>query len=522
MAELLPAALGWIDEKKRQALRTVTQAIAEAQANPVESIVNALRGTARGALQLGDLAATPFNLGQSGGVADKILPSGGSAAESIGEFLGPPLKMGAKVAGMAMAGAIPLMKKLKDIEVEGHLFPLTPEGGTPLFLTKQGDKIGDAASGMDSHGTLLNNAGVNNDPMSADALGLHYVDSGNPAQHSIIATPNTKYSDAAGVAEQYADETGLNVKLHHGGKQYFFGPGEVKTPPFQGTEELPSIDPSMLHEPQLTPVPLNQRPVAPETMQMLAAHGLDATNLEKIQKFTGEQPEQILQRFEMAQKNAAEMGLPPGNTSRDRALSAGYPDIGDRDNYLWRGVSTPRPVIKTPVEAGVPSANSPRQMDAVFASEPEGRAYRGFGQIHYPVVSTDPVAAMFDPANEAHQAAFIKRFDELHPEGDMGFKGQELVDSWKQNYNGPRAAWDEMETVPGVTRTLKDLGFPGFRTEESGPNRAVFNPWDWRHPLAAFDPAEANTRNLFASAGGVTALAALLAQQNLPIDAPAQ
>lgn len=105
MAELLPAALGWIDEKKRQALNTVKQALAEAQANPIESAVNALRGVGRGALQLGEMAATPM-APQARGVTDQILPSNGSAVGDIAEALGPPLKTGLKIAG-GMATMIP-------------------------------------------------------------------------------------------------------------------------------------------------------------------------------------------------------------------------------------------------------------------------------------------------------------------------------------------------------------------------------------------------------------------------------
>lgn len=123
MAELLPAALGWIDQKKKAIRDTLAQALAEAQATPLESLMNAARGTARGAMQLGDAASSTMWLPAQ---TDNILPSNGSAVSDITEALGPPLKMGLKgVAGLAtLIPALPhKIMELKALEGLGRAAP---------------------------------------------------------------------------------------------------------------------------------------------------------------------------------------------------------------------------------------------------------------------------------------------------------------------------------------------------------------------------------------------------------------
>jgi hypothetical protein len=458
VAELLPAALGWIDAKKRAALRTLTDAIAEAKASPGEAAINALRGTGRGALSLAEMAAMPM-APQAAGVTDQLLPGNGSAVGDVAEFLGPPMKLGGKAAvGLAGMAALPL------------------KGALDLGISQTGKKILPAIA-----------AHPNMDFQYEQMLA---------AGHS----PEDAFKQ---VKEGWKDQT-TAASWHTWKPQGYKG---------DNAEPLPKIEFPAQGDLGLNAPP---QPLDP----LLAAHGLDPANVAKVQRYTREQPHQILGRMEDAQRNATEqLGLSPGNTSRDRALAMGYPDIGEPENWLMRGSKTPRAELKTPVEAGVPSAHSPRQMDVVFASEPESSNYLAYGHVHTPMVSKTPYNTMFDPASLDHQEAFIKRFDELHPSDDknLGLTGQEIVDEWKEHAGGPQAAWDAIETHPGVAATIKDLGFPGFKTYEHGSNRAVFDPTDMRHPLAAFDPAQANKRNLFASFGPVSALAALLAAKGLPV-----
>lgn len=456
MAELLPSALGWIDEKKRQVVNTITQALAEAKASPGEAALNALRGTGRGALSLGEMMASPM-VPQAAGTTDALLPSNGSAAESVGEFLGPPLKLGAKLAG---AGAHVLSATMLPAMV---LHPNMDKLWTEL--TQQGG-------------------------MSARE-----------------AATKVKYAWG-----NYGSKDAVDSWVP---KPY------VEPPPKPPVSDLPKIEFPTQSDLELQRPP---QPVDP----LLAAHGLNAGNIDKIQKYTRETPPQILERFEAAQRNAAEsverggLGLPPNNTSRDRAMATQYPDLMDKEKWMMRGSSTPRAVLKTPVEAGVPSANSPRQMDAVFMSEPGGTNYQGYGPVRTPMISRTPTDKFFDPGNKEHQAAFKKRYDEMFPPTPTSINADDILsDLAAPHQMSPRHAWETMESHPNVTAVLKDMGYPGFLTEEKGLNRAVFDPTDLRHPLAAFDPALKDTRNLFASWGPITALAGLLAAKGLPVQGEA-
>ena len=123
--EVIPALSGWLSSRQKVLLDTLTNAIAEVKASPGEAAVNAIKGMARTGMDLGAGSASvsnpltaPFSaLIRQGGEAlkEKILPSNATALESIGEAAGPPMKLGAKVAGvvapkaaMAVAGAFPL------------------------------------------------------------------------------------------------------------------------------------------------------------------------------------------------------------------------------------------------------------------------------------------------------------------------------------------------------------------------------------------------------------------------------
>lgn len=505
MAELLPSALGWIDEKKRQVVNTITQALAEAKASPGEAALNALRGTGRGALSLGEMMASPM-APQAAGTTDALLPSNGSAAESVGEFLGPPLKMGAKLAG---AGAHVLSATMLPAMV---LHPNMDKLWTEL--TQQGGMSAREAA------TKVKYAWGNYG--SKDAVDSWvpkpYVEPPTPSASKLLNGMQSMYNELL----QKGHTPATAEAAMEGWYKQFPNYKDAKEAWVLGTPQeapLPKIEfnPTQQNDLGLTRPP---QPIDP----LLAAHGLDPQNIDKIQQYTRETPPKILERFETAQRNATEqLGLPPSNTAQDRALALQYPDIGDKANWLMRGSQTPRAVLKTPKEAGVPSPNSPRQMDVLFASEPHGSNYVGYGPVKTPLVSRTPASEMFNPASLDHQDAFIKRFDELHPhdEQNLGITGREIVDDWKNNPGGAAHAWDAIETHPGVTATIKDLGFPGFRTYEHGENRAVFDPTDWRHPLAAFDPALKDTRNLFASWGPITALAGLLAAKGLPVQGEA-
>ena len=292
---------------------------------------------------------------------------------------------------------------------------------------------------------------------------------------------------------------------------------------------LPPIDPKLLNAQEHAPLTgwerlsRDKRPLPPVDPRLLA-HGLDSADVAEIQRLSPSRTtDRIIQEYEEAQRAAAAQGMHPANTAQERALAMRYPDpiTGDEGYYMMRGNKTPREVVLSAKEAGVPSAHSSRDLEVAFASEagPLNTNYKTYGPIHTPLLSNVPASALFDPANPEHQAAFLKRHNELYGlEPDWAKSGKQHLREWNQERGGAAAAWDAIETPPDVLSTIKDLGFPGVRTVELGENRAVFDTTDWRHPLAAFNPEKKNIKNIFANFGPVTALGALLAAKGLPVE----
>lgn len=106
MAELLPDALNWLDQQKR----AVSQAMADAAANPTEAAMKFLRGMQTGGGQLVDTVAQVIPGNTNPDVTGKIeeaLGQGDSIPDTLGQLMGPPIGKLAKLApaiGAMIAG----------------------------------------------------------------------------------------------------------------------------------------------------------------------------------------------------------------------------------------------------------------------------------------------------------------------------------------------------------------------------------------------------------------------------------
>lgn len=153
MAEILPELSGWWDGRKAALLRQI-------QDNLGGTLLSTLRGAARGGIDMVDQVAGNVGGAMTGGVlrptgiADKLLPPDHTPAEGVGEFLGPPLKTGLKLATMGgiLAKKAPLMAMAQAKDMKGmgadaeDIWRSTggwvgPEGRTRFEIPDQSSKL---------------------------------------------------------------------------------------------------------------------------------------------------------------------------------------------------------------------------------------------------------------------------------------------------------------------------------------------------------------------------------------------
>jgi hypothetical protein len=277
--------------------------------------------------------------------------------------------------------------------------------------------------------------------------------------------------------------------------------------------------------------------------------------------WTGETPEQIDAKMQLAQANAAlpveqgGLGLPPDNTAAMRAASPDWPTGGSFGNITnkqedWhRGFNTPRPELRPPSETMTPEAAAFTatgwQAPYNFVSRPFSLGYTMFGQDSMPLRTNIDPLKYFDPRESEHMQLLKDTYRNLidnppDPASIPDYYNRYNVLTGQQeplqftenglkniedagNFRDPRTRWAEFEK-PDTTYAIKEvLGFPGILTKEgqgTGQNVGTIEQNRFRSPLAAFDPMQANSPNLFAGwgpAAAVTPLAALLAAQGLPV-----
>lgn len=149
----IPDLLPWLDAQKRGALRTLQDALAEAQEDPSGTAYAALRQMfGRAPLQMADLAVAGVPGGQMGTLADTLLPPTGKAAEKVAEVTPTPgagtaagiKALVGKIAPAAAAawGAMELARPGGKAVPLAQAGALRPGGRPDLLLTQGGKKLG--------------------------------------------------------------------------------------------------------------------------------------------------------------------------------------------------------------------------------------------------------------------------------------------------------------------------------------------------------------------------------------------